>query len=202
MPAAFSPLSTNLAYYEGHAVDFDQKTRGVSLEKLYEPFIQRLPNHGRILDAGCGSGRDAAAFSRRGYQVRAFDASPALVKIARSRGVEAFVETFEQIDYAAKFDGVWACASLLHVPRANMSEVLQALARALVTGGVLYVSLKEGAGERVIPDGRFFSYFTLKEFEDYLTSGSLFIVDEAWKTNSPDSSGGTVTWLNFLATKP
>jgi hypothetical protein len=80
--------------------------------------------------------------------------------------------------------------------------VLSRFARALNPQGVLYVSLKEGQSERIDEDGRFFSYFTLDEFSDLLTSSGLFKVLKAWKKKGLDSSGTMRAWLNFLAVKP
>jgi SAM-dependent methyltransferase len=70
------PVERTLDYYDSHAEEFLERTATVSIEHLYEPFLALVPQGGRILDAGCGSGRDAAEFARRGYEVVAFDDQP------------------------------------------------------------------------------------------------------------------------------
>ena len=199
MTAAATALEINRAYYREHADEFCLRTETVSMETSYEPFLRLTPKGGHILDAGCGSGRDAVAFIARGYRVTAIDASPDMVRAANARGVDARELAFQQIEFSAEFHGVWACASLLHVPRAEMSSVLRQFAKALKPDGVLYASLKKGSGERVAEDGRFFSYFTLDEFSDILVREALFDVLEEWENAGPDSSGAVRPWINFLA---
>ena len=168
---------------------------------VYEPFLRELPPWAHVLDAGCGPGRNAAAFKSRGYRVTGIDASPAMVELARRSGIDAHVMTFQQMTFHEEFDGIWASASVLHVPRAELPEVLHRFARALKPEGILYVSLKEGQSERIAEDGRFFSYYTLNEFSDLLTSTGLFKVRKAWKLMGLDSSGTIRTWLNFLVAR-
>lgn len=109
-----------------------------------------MPPGGRLLDAGCGVGRDSLAFVRRGYAVEAFDASAAMVAAARDhlRGLmTVHRRTFEAIAWQAAFDGVWCCASLLHVPQKDFLGVAACLLTALRLGGVWYLSFKHGEGE-------------------------------------------------------
>lgn len=199
--ATTTPLEINCAYYATHAADFRNRAEALPMDSVYKPFLRQLAFHARILDAGCGSGRDAAAFVSLGHQVTAIDASPAMVEIARRHGIDARVITFQRMTFNKEFDGIWACASVLHVPHAEVPETLRRFARALKTNGVLYVSLKEGQGERIAKDGRFFSYFTMEEFSQELTGQQLFEIVKCWKSSSPNSSGAPQVWLNFLARK-
>ncbi|HHK9554854.1 class I SAM-dependent methyltransferase [Enterobacter sichuanensis] len=145
-----------LHYYQNHAQDFFDGTVNVDMTPLYEAFTQHLAHGARVLDAGCGSGRDAKAFHEMGYQVDAFDASSAMVELARQHtGLPVQLMTFSEIDYKAQYDGIWCCASLLHVPSSGLPEVMQKLADALKPGGVWYVSFKYGNGERVQGERRF-----------------------------------------------
>lgn len=201
MAIATTPLDLNRAYYEEHATDYCKRTANLDLKALYEPFLNQLPPGGCILDAGCGSGRDGDAFASQGYRVTAIDASPAMVQAARERGLDARLVVFQELEFDACFDGIWACASLLHIPHAEIADVLRRFSRALKPNGVLYASLKEGKGERIAEDARFFSYFSLDEFVTSLTQDSLFQILRAWKSDDPDSSGGISPWLNFLARK-
>lgn len=145
-----------LHYYQNHAQDFFDGTINVDMTPLYEAFTQHLPHGARVLDAGCGSGRDAKAFHEMGYQVDAFDASSAMVELARQHtGLPVKLMSFSEIDGKAQYDGIWCCASLLHVPSSELPAVMQKLADALKPGGVWYVSFKYGNGERVQGERRF-----------------------------------------------
>ena len=145
-----------LHYYQNHAQDFFNGTVNVDMTPLYEAFTQHLTHGARVLDAGCGSGRDAKAFHEMGYQVDAFDASSAMVELARQHtGLPVQLMTFSEIDGKAQYDGIWCCASLLHVPSSELPAVMQKLADALKPGGIWYVSFKYGNGERVQGERRF-----------------------------------------------
>ena len=104
---------------------FFADTVDVDMTPLYRCFLPLLPEQAHVLDAGCGSGRDALAFAKLGYRVTAFDASPALVALAEShlrRPVQCL--HFQDIAWRETFDGIWACASLLHVPAAELPDVI------------------------------------------------------------------------------
>jgi SAM-dependent methyltransferase len=193
-------LDINRAYYAAHADEFCRRTADLALDELYGPFTTLLPAPAHVLDAGCGSGRDSLALMRRGYRVTAIDASPEMVRAAKSRGVDARLLTFQEMKFVSEFDGIWACASLLHVPHAEISEVLRRFHHALRSGGILYVSLKEGSGERVAEDGRFFSYFSLAGFKHVLED-VLFRVVDSWQSIDKESSGAPRSWLSFIAKK-
>src|SRR5829696_2513263 len=146
-----------VAYYEANAERFVEDTFEVDMRPLYAPFLTLLPAGARVLDAGCGPGRDSLAFVARGHEVTAFDASEAMARLASRRtGLPVLRLSFDRVGFEVGFDGVWACASLLHVPRRDMPGVLHRLARALEPHGVLYASFRHGDGEAV-RGGRLFS---------------------------------------------
>jgi SAM-dependent methyltransferase len=137
------PVERTLDYYDSHAEEFLERTATVSIEHLYEPFLALVPQGGRILDAGCGSGRDAAEFARRGYEVVAFDGSAEIARLASERtGLKVLHLTFDRIDWREEFDGVWACASLLHLPSPQLQIALDRMIGGLRRGGVFYVQSK------------------------------------------------------------
>lgn len=136
-------------YYNKHAEEFTASTFEVDMESLYQPFLAELPEGARILDVGCGSGRDTLAFKKKGYQVDAIDYSEELVKKAsRLTGIPIKLKSFYEIDDYEAYDGIWACASLLHCERNHLKEVIGKLVSALKPNGVLYMSFKYGNGDR------------------------------------------------------
>ena len=138
-----------IRFYDEHAADYVRATVGVNMETLYEPFLSRIPKGGRILDAGCGSGRDSRAFLDRGYSVVSIDASKMMVDATTQlTDQQAHLMAFQEISFSDEFDGIWACASLLHVPSIELTDVFGKLVSALRSSGVAYASFKEGHGER------------------------------------------------------
>lgn len=145
-----------IAYYDAHGRDYAEETWGLDLTELYRPFEERLPPGGRILDAGSGSGRDTLHFLEAGYDVVAFDASEAMARESTARtGLQTLHLRFDELEFEQEFDGVWACASLLHVPAPAAIEAHTRLARALRPGGVLYASYKYGRREHMEGDRLF-----------------------------------------------
>ena len=137
------------SYYDENAEAFFADTVTARADTLYEFFTKQLPAGGRILDAGCGSGRDALAFRQAGFAVTAFDASAQMVRLAsRHAGLAVIQMRFEDVDWRERFDGVWACASLLHVPRSDLPVMVGKLVATLVQGGVMFASFKYGTEER------------------------------------------------------
>ena len=183
------PVGRTLTYYDRHAEAFIERTADVSMEHVYGPFLALMPPAGRILDAGCGSGRDAIAFVKRGFEVTAFDGSVELVRLASDRtGLSILHLTFDEIDWRDEFDGVWACASLLHLPSRDLHAAIQRLVHALRLGGVLYVSMKAGQseGER---EGRWFTDATPSTLTAILASTNQLDVLAVWEAE--DARPGT-----------
>lgn len=144
-------------YYNQYADEFTQATLNVDMESLYQPFLAELPKHAYILDVGCGAGRDILAFKNKGHKVEAIDYSAELVERAISlTGSQVKLQSFYEIDEHEVYDGVWACASLLHCERDRLAEVIRQLITALKPNGVLYMSFKYGNIDRE-KDGRNFT---------------------------------------------
>ncbi|ELN4659006.1 class I SAM-dependent methyltransferase [Escherichia coli] len=136
-------------YYNKHAEEFTASTFEVDMESLYQPFLAELSEGTRILDVGCGSGRDTQAFKNKGYEVDAMDYSEELVKRAiQLTDVQVKLKSFYEVDEHEAYDGVWACASLLHCERERLAEVIGKLITALKPNGVLYMSFKYGDSDR------------------------------------------------------
>ena len=123
-------------YYNKHAEEFTTSTFEVDMKSLYQPFLAELPEGARILDVGCGSGRDTLAFKNKGYQLDAIDYSEELVKKAtRLTGIPIKLKSFYEVDDYEAYDGIWACASLLHCERSRLAEVLEKMVQALKPNG-------------------------------------------------------------------
>ena len=142
-------MTDTLAFYDSNAASFFAETSKLDMSALHRTFLAQVEAGGLILDAGCGSGRDARAFLAHGYRVVAFDASPALARLAAQHlHQEVTVRTFADVVEEACYDGIWACASLLHLPAREIPPALRRLWLALKPGGAFYLSFKLGEGER------------------------------------------------------
>jgi len=190
-------MEKTLEFYDRNAAAFFQNTVGVDMSTLHHRFLQEIPKGGMLLDVGCGSGRDAKVFKDYGYRVTAFDASHEMAVLASEYlGQPVAVRTFDDIDEVAFYDGIWACASLLHLPLFEIPAALVRLCTALKPGGTLYLSFKEGEGERK-KDGRHFTDLNENTLHDLL--GNLKFIEkiDCWKTTD-QRPGRTDRWLNAM----
>jgi len=167
----------------------------------YAMFLPYLDPGSSILDAGCGSGRDSLAFKQKGFDVQAFDASEAMVESARAlTQIPVRRLIFQEMDYDRQFDGIWACASLLHVPKQELNKVFSLLAKALKPKGFLYCSFKnrEESFER---DGREFSCFTPASMREFIQGQSEFILMDMKLSTDVRPGRDNESWINVLLQK-
>ncbi|QCU76339.1 class I SAM-dependent methyltransferase [Pseudoalteromonas distincta] len=189
--------NTTLTYYNQNAKAFSDSTLNVDMSALYAEFLPHVAQHGSILDAGCGSARDAAFFKAQGFTVSAFDASPKLAELASSYLQQPVaVKTFQQLNCVNKYDGIWCCASLLHVPKAELPEVFLNLQNALKPNGVLYVSFKYGDTERV-HNGREFTDLNENALTHLLSNTQLKAIKQ-WQSVDQRPERESEVWLNAL----
>ena len=184
-------------YYNKHAEEFTASTFEVDMESLYQPFLALLPESAQILDVGCGSGRDTLAFKNKGYQVDAIDYSEELVKKATQlTGIPVKLQSFYEIDADQAYDGIWACASLLHCERDRLIKVVGKIVNALKQNGGLYMSFKYGNGTRE-KDGRQFTDLNKEQAELLLNQFESVTQLKQWITidQRPDRDE---KWLNLL----
>ena len=190
--------STTLTYYNNNAQIFSYSTLNVDMSALYAEFLPHVKQHGHILDAGCGSARDAAYFKNQGFTVSAFDASPALAKLASNylqQPVE--IKAFQELECVNKYDGIWCCASLLHVPKAELPQVFLKLQKALKPDGVLYVSFKYGTQERV-HNGREFTDLNEDGLTALINCHTKLKIIKQWQTVDQRPERESQVWLNAL----
>ncbi len=187
-------------YYNKHAEEFTASTFEVDMESLYQPFLVELQEGARILDVGCGPGRDTLAFKNKGYQVDAIDYSEELVKKATQlTGIPVRLQSFYEIDADQAYDGIWACASLLHCERTRLKEVIGKLLSALKPNGMLYMSFKHGDLDRE-KDGRHFTDLNEVQVKELLNQWDDVSQLKQWITidQRPNRSE---KWLNILLKK-
>ena len=188
-------------YYNNNADIFFNNTIDVNVESLYQEFIPYLPTKARIIDAGCGSGRDTLHFLNQGHEVIAFDASKELVTLAEKHTNHCIQHstflsfTTEQNSQ----DGIWACASLLHVPMNELVQTFLHLSQFLKTGGIFYCSFKYGNDE-VERNGRRFTNLNEILLEQLLSTLPLSI-QKSWITEDLRSDRADEKWLNAVLFK-
>ena len=187
-------------YYDDNAQSFYDSTVDVDMVDFYHKFLPVVGSEGRILDLGCGSGRDTKYFVDLGYKVDAIDASKEMVRLASIKtGLEVKHMTFEQFSPDLQYDGIWACASLLHVEPKALKSMLVQISHWLNVSGVLYASFKYGDGVRV-KDGRTFTDMDEHQLKVLLSTADL-ILKESWVTYDQRLERNE-KWLNALITKP
>ncbi|MCK4107727.1 class I SAM-dependent methyltransferase [Acinetobacter radioresistens] len=193
-------MKQTLDYYDINALGFFESTFKVDMENLYQPFLRYLPDHAFILDLGCGSGRDTLAFKNKGYQIAATDYSQKLVDMAsRLTEINVRFESFYDLSEPNQYDGIWACASLLHCERKRLPEVLEKILKALKVNGICYMSFKYGAEDRY-KDGRQFIDMDELQVQNLLKKFDNILLLQQWITidKRPDHNED---WLNIIFQK-
>lgn len=189
-----------LAFYAREAAVYAARPRasqGVPLTS----FLARLAPSSLILDLGCGGGQDALAMTQAGFHVTARDGCPELAAQAQSRlGVPVQVQLFEDLDDDAAFDGVWASASLLHIPKRSLGPVIHRIHRALKPSGLFYASFKTGglAGRDAL--GRYYNNPSKEDLAALLSQPAWTIL--ALTASEGCGYDGVITgWLAVTAQK-
>lgn len=194
-------IDKTLKYYNENAQSFASGTVSVKFTEVQDKFLEKLNPDAYILDFGCGAGRDTKYFLSRGYQVDAVDGSEQLCRIASEyTGIKVRQMLFQELDEKEKYDGIWACASILHLPKKQLREVLKNMYAALKSKGWIYTSFKYGEieGER---NGRYFTDFTTDTFKDFIHDMHGLKIEEQWITGDVRPGRGEEKWLNLLLQK-
>ena len=192
---------STLEYYNSKAKDFVSDTVAVAFTEIQDIFLEYIPVGGNILDFGCGSGRDTKYFISKGYDVDAIDGSEELCKIASEyAGIQVKQMLFQELNVSEEYDGVWACASILHVEKAKLPDVMKKMASATKKGGVVYSSFKYGdfVGVR---NGRFFTYLTEESFGELLRKVPELVIEKLWISADVRAERGEERWLNIMLRK-
>ena len=194
-------MDYTIDYYNQNAKNFIENTQNVDMHLAQDKFLQLLDSQSSILDFGCGSGRDTKYFLEKGYHVTATDGSAELCKLASAfTGIEVKEMLFQELDDINKYDGIWACSSILHLPKKELFPVLRKKCIALKSAGVIYSSFKYGdfEGER---NGRYFTDFTEDTFRDFIKDIPELTIEDHWITSDVRPGRGNEKWLNLIIRK-
>lgn len=191
-------MNRTLDYYDNNADTFVAGTMCVEFSGYQNRFMSLLPEGGTILDFGCGSGRDTKYFISKGYVVDAIDGSKNLCEIAgKHTGIEVRQMLFSELDEEMKYDGIWACSSILHLPKAELKDVFVKMIRAVKHGGYIYLSFKYGEFEGYRND-RYFTDFTSETFHEFVEEFQQIVVTEEWTSSDVRPGRGDEKWLNVI----
>lgn len=208
-------INQTLDYYNEHADAFCKDTFDVKFTETQDLFLSLLKPNSCILDFGCGSGRDTRYFLQRGYRVEAIDGSKKLCEIAqKNTGIPIRQMLFQDLEETDRYNGIWACSSILHLPKGELMSVIQKMIQALKKNGIIYTSFKYGdfEGER---NGRYFTDFTEKRFAEFLEKLKIFnentknvedkvpeiTIEKIWITEDVRPGRGDEKWLNLILRK-
>jgi len=226
LSAYYKESRANLLHYERVAQSYADRFDNFDMSKLLQKFRDRVQESfpgatPSILDVGCGTGRDTKWFVENGCIVTAVDVSPGMLRfvheklsglrnsndaVTRERAADSRVveSRVEELSYRREFHGIWACASLLHVPPFLLGSTLLTLWRSLVPGGSLYVSVRLQVGHKQI-DSREFYYHTAEEIKDVAVN-ELGLPEDNWEMwlsgpGGTTAQGSDASWLNVLLRK-
>lgn len=190
-----------IEYYNQNAARFLEDTAGVEFTEIQNAFLSLLPEGARILDFGCGSGRDALEFLKRGYRMEATDGSEEMCRAAAElTGLVVRQMLFQELDEKEKYDGIWACSSILHLSKPELGDVLERMTAALKIHGIIYTSFKYGTfeGER---NGRYFTDFTEETFAEFIKGMAGLTIEKMWITDDVRPGRGEEKWMNMILRK-
>lgn len=191
-------VHNTLDYYNLNADKFVASTLQVDFEETQKKFIEKLDKGAFILDFGCGSGRDTKYFLDNGYKVDAVDGSKEMCRRASEyTGISVKNMMFTELNVKEKYDGIWACSSILHLTKDELENVMNKMTAALKPNGIIYASFKYGnfSGER---NGRYFTDMTEETFEELIKKIDRITLEEQWITSDVRVGRGEEKWLNVL----
>ena len=194
-------MSETINYYDKNANEFFETTVSADMSEQENFFEKYLYKGAILLDCGCGSGRDTKYFLEKGYEVTAIDGSKELcMKAGKLTGIDIKHMFFKDINFYNKFDGIWACASLLHLDKEDLIDVINKLKVAMTSKGVLYVSFKYGefCGLR---NSRFFLDLTEVELNKIIGVVGGLKVEETYVSVDVRTGRENEKWLNAIITK-
>ena len=194
-------MNETLSYYEKNAQSFVADTQKVELHAVQDRFLRHIPAGGKLLDFGCGAGRDTKYFLDKGYLVDAIDGSENLCKMAcEFTGINVKQMLFSDLDVENQYDGIWACSSILHLSKAELKDVIGRMIRATKVDGFIYASFKYGEFEGYRGE-RYFTDLTEKSFHDLISGFSEIQIVDEWVSADVRPGRGDEKWLDIILQK-
>ena len=196
-------MSSTIDYYNEHAQMFSDNTKEINFTGVQDRFLSKLSPESLVLDFGCGSGRDTKYFLEKGFSVEAIDGSKELCRIASEfTGITVRHMYFEMLHEVEKYDGIWACSSILHLDRESLADVMRKMVAALKLDSIIYTSFKYGDYEGV-RNGRYFTDFTEGSFLEFLDKLDCIevVIEEVWITSDARPGRSEEKWLNIILRK-
>lgn len=194
----------SIDYYNRYAVPYYEETVDASMEEVMKPFVELLSEeseNAEVLDLGCGSGRDTLLLEEYGFYVTPMDGSEEMCKLAEvNTDKEVLQMTYDEMEFDDVFDGIWACASLIHLTEDEMRKVMKKLVQALKENGVLYFSVHRGDRDGIY-HGRYFHDYNRRELQSLMEEYPELEVVDIWTTQDVRSEKSDKLWLNVLARK-
>lgn len=185
-------------YYNKNYDIFVELTQDVDFSDTQNVFMNLLPEEADILDFGCGSGRDTKYFLGHGYHVEAIDGSIELCRLASAyTGIRVRHMLFQELSERERYDGIWACASILHLNKAELSDVFEKMSQALKKNGIIYTSFKYGDFEGM-RNGRYFTDFTEESFERLADDIPHLDIEKRWISGDARQGREDEKWLNLI----
>lgn len=194
-------MDDTLKYYNTNTSSFIESTQSVQMTEAWNRFTARLSPASSILDFGCGSGRDTKYFLEKGFSVDATDGSSELCAAAsKYTGITVKQVLFQDWKSELKYNGIWACSSILHLNKQELKAVISNIKDALLPSGIFYTSFKYGnfEGER---NGRYFTDFTEASFKELINEIGGFEIIEEWITGDVRPGREAEKWLNVILKK-
>lgn len=192
---------TTLDYYNNNAELFICDTKDVEFSDIQKEFVSYLPPCSDILDLGCGSGRDSMTFMNMGYNVTPADGSERLCEMTSEYlGIPVKHMLFQELDEQGSYDGVWACASILHLKHSELPDVIDRIIKSLKQGGVFYASFKYGdfEGDR---NGRYYTDMNEAGWEALMNLNKELVTRKIWITGDVRAGRENEKWFNVIAVK-
>lgn len=185
-------------YYESNAERYAAETISADMSEQYQRFLPLLKDGVKLLDVGSGSGRDACYFQKQGYQVTALEPSKNLCReIRKVFSGEIMCSDIQNYQPVERYDGIWACASLIHLQEEEVLQFFEKIDQYLDDNGIIYISGKNGISTGEVEDGRFFLEFTDRLVEKILTVNKQLKLEQLWYTEDVSGRRG-FRWLNVV----
>lgn len=194
-------MDSTLEYYNKNAKEFVKDTAYIDFSKHQKRFLDKLCVGDLILDFGCGSGRDTKYFLSKGLNVEAIDGSKEMCKLASEyTGIKVKQMRFQDLAEVNRYNGIWACASILHLCEEELLSVINKMIIALKDNGIIYISFKNSEFEG-IRNGRYFNDFTVEKFNKFMKDISNVYIEDTWITGDLRHGKENEKWLNLMLRK-